>query len=133
MYLTLIYCVLDPGAGHITYANAGHPHAFRVSSDGTVRRLGATDPPLGMSPFEEYGEDLIAWRPQEDLLALFTDGLSDAFCARSGVGGEKNLIAEIVANRQRAPKDILNRLFKTAERATLTVPPDDRTAVLIRG
>ncbi len=133
MYLTLIYCVLDPGAGHITYANAGHPHAFRVSSDGTVRRLGATDPPLGMSPFEEYGEDLIAWRPQEDLLALFTDGLSDAFCARSSVGGEKNLIAEIVANRQRAPKDILNRLFKTAERATLTVPPDDRTAVLIRG
>ncbi|HEX6558180.1 MAG TPA: GAF domain-containing SpoIIE family protein phosphatase [Longimicrobiales bacterium] len=133
MYLTLFYCVLDPHARQLTYANAGHPHAFRISADGTVRRLGATDPPLGMSPFEQYGEDLVAWGADEDLLVLFTDGLSDAFCAKSGVGGEKNLIAEIVANRHRAPKDILKRLFKTAERATLNIPPDDRTAVLVRG
>ena len=86
-----------------------------------------------MSPFEEYGEDLVSWRSSEDLLALFTDGLSDAFCAKSGVAGEKNLLDEIVKHRLRAPTEILDRLFKTAERATLNVPPDDRTAVLVRG
>jgi len=133
MYLTLFYCVLDPVAGQITYANAGHPHAFRISADGTVKRLGATDPPLGMSQFEEYGDDLVAWRPQEDLLVLFTDGLSDAFSAKSGAAGEKNLLSEIVEKRHLIPKDILNKLFKKAERATLSVPPDDRTAVLVRG
>lgn len=133
MYLTLFYCVLDPVAGQLTYANAGHPHAFRISADGTVKRLSATDPPLGMSTFEEYGEDHVAWRRGEDLLALFTDGLSDAFCAKSGVGGEKNLIAEVVANRDRAPDQILDHLFATADGGTLSVPPDDRTAVLVRG
>lgn len=133
MYLTLFYCVLDPVAGQLTYANAGHPHAFRISADGTVKRLGATDPPLGMSQFEEYGEDHVAWRKDEDLLALFTDGLSDAFCAKSGVAGENNLIAEIVENRNLTPKQILQQLFRTAERGTLSVPPDDRTAVLVRG
>ena len=133
MYVTLFYCVLDPAAQQITYANAGHPHAFRVGGDGSVKRLAATDPPLGMSPFEEYGEDLIAWRPKEDLLALFTDGLSDAFCAASGVGGEKNLIAEIVANRDKHPQEILDMLFETADKATLNIPPDDRTAILVRG
>ncbi|MGQ0813693.1 MAG: PP2C family protein-serine/threonine phosphatase [Gemmatimonadota bacterium] len=133
MYLTLFYCVLDPVAGHITYANAGHPYAFRIGGDGAVKRLGATDPPLGMSPFEEYGEDQIAWRSNEDLLALFTDGLSDAFCTKSGVGGEKNLVAELVANRGLSPAQILERIFSRAERGTLSVPPDDRTAVLVRG
>jgi phosphoserine phosphatase RsbU/P len=133
MYLTLFYCVLDPVAGQLTYANAGHPHAFRISSDGSVKRLGATDPPLGMSPFEEYGEDLVAWRANDDLLALFTDGLSDAFCAASGVGGEKNLIAELVTDRRLPPKELLGRIFDKAERGILTVPPDDRTAVLVRG
>lgn len=133
MYLTLFYCVLDPGAGQITYANAGHPHAFRIGADGSIRRLGATDPPLGMSPFEEYGEDVVAWRPNADLLALFTDGLSDAFCASSGVAGEKNLIDELSRNRDLPPQQILDHLFAAADRGILTVPPDDRTAVLVRG
>lgn len=133
MYVTLFYAVLDPAAGHLTYANAGHPHAFRISADGTAQRLGATDPPLGMSEFEEYGEDSITWSTDEDLLALFTDGLSDAFCSKSGVGGERNLLAEIVSRRQRPVTDILDRLFRKAAKATLNVPPDDRTAVLVRG
>lgn len=133
MYLTLIYCVLDPVAGQLTYANAGHPHAFCISQDGSVKRLGATDPPLGMTSFEEYGDDLVAWRAGEDLLVLFTDGLSDAFSASSGVAGEKNLLADIVEHRQLDPKDILGKLFSKADRATLQVPPDDRTAVLVRG
>jgi sigma-B regulation protein RsbU (phosphoserine phosphatase) len=133
MYLTVFYGVLDPANGVLTYANAGHPHAFKIDTDGGVKRLGATDPPLGMSPFEKYDEDQVTWKKDEDLLALFTDGLSDAFCATSGVAGEKNLIAELVAIRQEEPREILNRIFKKAEKGVLTVPPDDRTAVLVRG
>lgn len=133
MYVTLFYCVLDSKSGQVTYANAGHPHAFRITEDGEINRLGATDPPLGMSPFEEYGEDMVPWVAQQDLLALFTDGLSDAFCAKSGVGGERNLLAEIVAHRKQEPSDIIAHLFKTASTAELNVPPDDRTAVLLRG
>lgn len=133
MYVTLFYCVLDPAAQQITYANAGHPHAFRVGEDGSVKRLSATDPPLGMSPFEEYGEDVVAWKAKEDLVVLFTDGLSDAFCEKSSVGGEKNLITEIVANRNRHPQEILDMLFEAAENATLNIPPDDRTAIIVRG
>jgi phosphoserine phosphatase RsbU/P len=133
MYLTVFYGVLDPEAGLLTYANAGHPHAFKIDEDGGVKRLGATDPPLGMSPFENYDEDQVTWKKDEDLLALFTDGLSDAFCATSGVAGEKNLIADLVAGRKLPPKEILNRIFKKADQGVLTVPPDDRTAVLVRG
>jgi phosphoserine phosphatase RsbU/P len=98
-----------------------------------VKRLGATDPPLGMSPFEEYGEDVMAWRPGQDLLALFTDGLSDAFCANSSTNGERNLLAAIVDHRELPLEEVLDKIFHTASRAELNIPADDRTAVLVRG
>src|SRR5207253_1420928 len=49
MFLTLCYAVVDPANGTLTYANAGHPHAFLVSAEtGAVTRLDATRPPLGL-------------------------------------------------------------------------------------
>src|SRR5256886_10609201 len=49
MFLTLCYVVADPAKGTLTYANAGHPHAFLVSTEsGAVTRLDATRPPLGL-------------------------------------------------------------------------------------
>jgi sigma-B regulation protein RsbU (phosphoserine phosphatase) len=133
MYVTLCYCVIDPVAQQLTYANAGHPHAFRIGADGSIKRLGATDPPLGMAQFEEYGEDVMAWRTQQDLLALFTDGLSDAYFANGGSGGERNLLNTIVEHRDQPVQQIIDTVFKLAERAELNVPPDDRTAVFVRG
>jgi phosphoserine phosphatase RsbU/P len=133
MYLTLCYCVIDPTAQQLTYANAGHPHAFRVSSDGSTKRLGATDPPLGMSPFEEYGEDIMAWRPGQDLLGMFTDGLTDAFSPSSSTNGERNLLNAVVEHRDLPLEQILDKIFQTAASAQLNIPADDRTAVLVRG
>jgi len=47
--LTLCYAVANPAQGTLTYANAGHPHAFLVSTGiGRVTRLDATRPPLGL-------------------------------------------------------------------------------------
>jgi sigma-B regulation protein RsbU (phosphoserine phosphatase) len=133
MYVTLVYCVIDPVAQQLTYANAGHPHAFRIGADGSIKRLGATDPPLGMAQFEEYGEDVMAWRTQQDLLALFTDGLSDAYYAKGGSGADRNLLNTLVEHRDLPVQQILDTVFKLAERAELNVPPDDRTAVFVRG
>ncbi|HUG41946.1 MAG TPA: GAF domain-containing SpoIIE family protein phosphatase [Longimicrobiales bacterium] len=131
MYLTIIYAIVDPAHGEITFANAGHPHAFVISGNGAVQRLGATSPPLGTITFPEYGEGRVAW-PPEDLLVLFTDGLSDAFSGNSGINGEQQLLAEIIRIRDREPGEILDHVFGVAASGHLAVPPDDRTAVLLR-
>lgn len=132
MYLTLVYAVIDPGAGTLVYANAGHPHAFRVLQDGTVERLTATSPPLGTFPLPVHGEAATTWNRGDDLLVLFTDGLSDAFSGAAGIDGEQRLLDQIVRQKDDEPAAILDRLFRDTEGADLGVPPDDRTAVILR-
>jgi phosphoserine phosphatase RsbU/P len=130
MYLTLFYAVIDPAAGTLAYSNAGHSHAFRVAPEGRAERLPATDPPFGIVDRDTYGEATVPWRSGEDLLLLFTDGLSDALDLGE-VDGERAIVAEVEALRDRAPREICDRLFtRTAKEST--TPPDDRTAVVVR-
>ncbi|HEX6037577.1 GAF domain-containing SpoIIE family protein phosphatase, partial [Longimicrobium sp.] len=130
MYLTLFYGVIDPAAGTLTYSNAGHGHAFRITGDGRPERLDATDPPFGIVDRDTYGEQTTAWSAGEDLLFLFTDGLSDALDAGE-IEGERVLVDEAVRLRGEAPESVIERLFVRAGEAT-HVPPDDRTAVVVR-
>ncbi len=131
MYLTLFYGVIDPEGGRITYANAGHGHAFRVSGDGTTYRLRATDPPLGIVDLEDYHEDEVPWNREEDLLFLFTDGLSDSLEAGE-VEGERILLDEVVRGRRSGVRELMSRLFRLSAPGGAAVPADDRTALLLR-
>ncbi|MFP4622967.1 MAG: PP2C family protein-serine/threonine phosphatase [Gemmatimonadota bacterium] len=131
MYLTLVFAVVDAERGELRYANAGHPHAFAVREDGGVQRLEATSPPLGTFTFPEYGEQRVRWA-QNDLLFLFTDGLSDAFSGEAGISGEQQLLAEVIRRRTETPAAILDHVFAAAGAGKNDVPPDDRTAVILR-
>jgi sigma-B regulation protein RsbU (phosphoserine phosphatase) len=134
MYLSLFYAVLDLEGGTLLYANAGHPHAFRIGAEGESQRLGATDPPLGIVASEEFGEAQVQWRRGADLLLLFTDGLSDALTDGTvGHSGEVVLVNEVVRYRDLALESILDHVFDAAGRSDAHLPPDDRTALLVRG
>jgi len=133
MYLTLFYGVLDPAAHTLTYANAGHPHAFLVGASGEASRLGATDPPVGFAGPDAYGEREIAWEPDEDVLLLFTDGLSDTLAPRGGAEGESKVLDTVREYRDRGPDAVVDALFERARNAEPEIPPDDRTAVVVTG
>ncbi|HYR08467.1 MAG TPA: hypothetical protein VEQ60_11880, partial [Longimicrobium sp.] len=60
----------------------------------------------------------------------FTDGLSDALDAGE-IEGERVLVDEAVRLRAAEPESIIERLFVRAGEAT-HVPPDDRTALVVR-
>jgi phosphoserine phosphatase RsbU/P len=133
MYLTLFYGVLDPNAGHLVYANAGHPHAFHVAGDGSVKRLGATAPPLGIATLDSYGEDVATWGGGGTLVCLFTDGLTDSYPSGTEKTGEANLVKDVVGMRDRPLEEVLDHIFgRTGERAA-ELPADDRTALIVRG
>jgi sigma-B regulation protein RsbU (phosphoserine phosphatase) len=133
MYLTLFYGVLDPNGGHIVYSNAGHPHAFCIDEDGNAERLGATAPPLGIAPMDAYGEAVVSWGRGGQLLALFTDGLTEAYPDTGAGNGEMSLVGDVVKRRNRPLKQILDAIFNMPVNRALNLPSDDRTALLVRG
>lgn len=100
MFLTVFYGVIDPKAGTLCYSNAGHPHAFSIHADGGLDRLTATDPPVGFAGPDAYGEEEVPWSVEDDLLVLFTDGLSDTLASATRGDGEERVLDSVTSNRK---------------------------------
>ncbi|MDT8435201.1 MAG: SpoIIE family protein phosphatase [Gemmatimonadota bacterium] len=129
MYMTLCYAVLDPTRGRLRYANAGHPHAWRVRG-GEAVRLEALGPPLGLAEREVGESRELEWRPDEDVLVLFTDGLGE--CLNAGKMWGDDLVTETVARLAgRSAEETVAALFALAC-APVGGAADDRTAVVVR-
>jgi sigma-B regulation protein RsbU (phosphoserine phosphatase) len=110
MFITVCYAVVDARRGTLRYANAGHPHAFVVHGNGAVERLPALDPPLGMSPDVPKAATR-GWALGQDILVLFTDGVSDARNRRGTRLGEQRVLDTIAAHRHETSETILTRVF----------------------
>src|SRR5207237_801427 len=132
MFLTLCYAVADPAQGTLTYANAGHPHAFLVSTEtGAVTRLEATRPPLGLGDGGQ--ERTLPFERGKAILCLFTDGLADARGPNGERFGEQRVLSHVVNLRGRPARHILEAVF--TDIAAFTgggTANDDRTLVLLK-
>jgi phosphoserine phosphatase RsbU/P len=132
MFISAFYAVIDPSASEMHYSNTGHPHAFLLQRDRDFERLAASDPPLGM----DERRPLTArrtWNANEDLLVLFTDGVSDARNLAGERFGEERILETIRANRDSAPGVILDRVFEVLSAHRDGAPlRDDLTIVLAR-
>jgi sigma-B regulation protein RsbU (phosphoserine phosphatase) len=73
------------------------------------------------------------WRRQEDLLVLFTDGVSDARNRAGERLGEERVIETIRDNLDAEPKVILERIVEALNAHTQGASlRDDLTVVLVR-
>lgn len=132
MFITAFYGVIDKKAGVLRYANTGHPHAFVVTSAGDVERLHALDPPLGMVD-EAPRAASRAWIPGEDLLLLFTDGVSDARNRADARLGEQVVLDLVTTYRDEAPAAIMQRILDALDSHVGDIPRrDDLTLVIAR-
>ena len=131
MFFSVFYGVLDPKARRLTYASAGHQHAFRVPLTGEPERLPATAPPLGLSPASSIQRRQIPWAPKTDLLCLWTDGLVDARGSEGGGFTEERLLQVICRDRTETPEAIVRAVFTEADSVTPN-PTDDRTLLILR-
>ena len=76
MFVTCFYAILDPGDGHLRYANAGHNLPCR-RHDGQADELRARGMPLGLMPGMDYEEKEISLGKGESVL-FYSDGLVEA-------------------------------------------------------
>ncbi len=132
MYVSVFYGVVDPAAGTLRYANTGHPHAFVIGADGSLQRLPALDPPLGMVSDAPRALER-PWAAGSDLLVLFTDGISDARDRAGDRLGEQAVLDIFVKHRAEAPNVIVDRVFEVLRQHMGDTPKrDDLTLVVLR-
>ena len=77
-FVTFFGLRVDPVTGHSEWLDAGHGLALVVDGGGSVRRLAAAHPPLGVVPALEW--TTVADRVEVgETLVVFSDGVLDAF------------------------------------------------------
>jgi sigma-B regulation protein RsbU (phosphoserine phosphatase) len=93
MFVTLFVAFLNVRTGQLVYTNAGHNPPYIRRREGALEKLETRHGPVvGAVPDLEYGSSE-ATVGSEDLLVLFTDGVTEAKSATEGLYGESRFEA----------------------------------------
>jgi len=131
-YATFFYGEMDPATRRLDYVNAGHnaPMLFRV--DGTIERLKATGPVVGLVEAGRFEAKSVVLDPG-DLLLVYSDGISEAMNHDDEEWGEARLAAAAGAAFPCGAQTLIDRLFVAADAfAAGAVQHDDMTVVVVR-
>jgi serine phosphatase RsbU (regulator of sigma subunit) len=130
-FATLFYSEFDDRTRCLRYANCGHLPALLMRAVGCVERLETTAPALGIftdwkCPTAE--RQLVPG----DLLAIYTDGITEAFSPSGEEFGEERLIEVLRRSRDLSPKDVIATIFDAVHRFSPHEQRDDVTLIVAR-
>jgi sigma-B regulation protein RsbU (phosphoserine phosphatase) len=139
MYAGMFYAMIDTRTKRIYYSNAGQPFPVFVNSDANkVYELEASGTPIGMMKDSRY-EYKIALYDADDLLLIYTDGLSDNLYKKLQDAFQHTLkisLYEMNANTGYSAENIMEALIGnfTAKNATETerLSLDDVSMILCK-
>ncbi len=128
-FATFYFGIYDSRTGRLSYTNAGHPPPILVRG-GEVLRLETNGMVVGAFPFAEYGESQIELQPG-DLLACFTDGITEPENEYGEMFGDDRLAEVLVRNVWRRPSEILDEVYSAVGQWTASLEPQDDMTILI--
>jgi serine phosphatase RsbU (regulator of sigma subunit)/biotin operon repressor len=130
-YATLLYAEYDDATRRMRYANCGHLPALLLHTDGSLERLNSTTTVLGL--FEEWECSTGECRLQPgDVLALYTDGVTESFNGSGEEFGERRLIEVLRRDRELPPTAMLASLTNEVQRFSPGEQHDDITLLVAR-
>jgi serine phosphatase RsbU (regulator of sigma subunit) len=131
-FVTLFACIIDAAAGEIRYCNAGHNPPLLVREGNRVERLESCGTVLGILPELGYEERRCRFEPG-DVLALFSDGITEATSPKDEEFGEGRLAELLVGRRGQAASTVLDAATEAVSAWTEgAAPTDDITLVVAR-
>ena len=137
-FITMMYAVVDTGRNVLTCARAGHGPLFHVPAAGGALRVVAPDGLIaGLAGFEQRFEAMIEEEThalgQGDLIALFTDGITEAMNADEEQFGEQRLAEVLEEQRAADVATVRQQVLEGVGRfAGATPQHDDMTLVLLK-
>lgn len=129
-FATLFYGDYDVRSGRFRYANCGHLPALIVHSDNSIERLEATGTVLGV--FKKWDCEICERTIQTgDMLALYTDGITEAFNEQGDEFGEERLTEALLLHRTLPAQDMLTSVVDEVRRFAKTREQHDDITLII--
>ncbi len=130
-YATLVYVEYDDVSRRLRYASCGHPPALILRRDGGLEHLRSTATAVGL--FEDWectvGERQMA---AGDTLALYTDGVTEAFGESGEEFGEERLAASLRRLEASSAQEIVSQLAGDVARFSPAEGRDDITLIVAK-
>ena len=130
-YASLLFAGYDDATRRLRYANCGHLAGLLLRRDGNVERLESTSTLLGL--FKEWD---CSMREQElfpgDVLALYTDGVTEASNDRGEEFGERLLIEALRQHRELSCQALLAAIVDGVRRFASQEQHDDITVIVAK-
>lgn len=131
-YVTAILFVFDPATGKARFVNAGHTDCLLLRAGREAVWLKATGTPLGLLPGMAYEEESVELRPG-DLVALFSDGVTEAQDEQENEFGEERLAEFLRPIAHESCEAIVDKVFLEIDRFAGSAPQyDDITLFVIK-
>jgi len=130
-YASLFFAEYDDATGRLRYANCGHLSGLLLRTNGDVEQLQSTSTLLGM--FSEWD---CSMREQElspgDVLALYTDGITEASNEQGEEFGERGLVDALRQHRESSCQGMLTAIMDEVRRFSPQEQHDDITAIIAK-
>jgi serine phosphatase RsbU (regulator of sigma subunit) len=130
-YATFFYSEFDDRTGRLRYANCGHLPGLLLRETGDVDRLESMAPVLGLFSDWECRTSEHQLLPG-DLLAIYTDGITEAFNDRDEEFGEERLIDVLRTHRTSSPSDLVATILDEVRQFSPQELRDDITLIVAR-
>jgi sigma-B regulation protein RsbU (phosphoserine phosphatase) len=134
-FVTLFIGIFDTRSNRLIYVNAGHNYPVilsEIDGDRRVRLLKSTGTIVGMFPSAVFGQEEISLKVG-DVLAVFTDGLTDAWNESDELFGEDRLLDLFKDHYYLPLQELAELTIDEIENFSLNGEPnDDMTLVLAR-
>jgi len=130
-YATLFFAEYDDREQRLRYANCGHLSALLLRNDSSLERLDSTGTVVGL--FEEWdcsiGESQMS--PGE-ILALYTDGITESFNGDGEEFGEERLVEALRRHRELSSSALLEAIVGDVRQFSPLEQHDDITLIVAK-
>jgi phosphoserine phosphatase RsbU/P len=131
-FTTAFIAELNPTTGALHYLCAGHNPPILRRSNGAIERLKSDNIPLGIELAETYQAGVSQLAP-EDVLVIYTDGVTEARNRHLQPFGEDRLLAILdTTHQQRAAITLTDILRTLADFVGQAPQHDDITCMIVR-
>jgi len=130
-YATLFFGEYDDLTRRLRYANCGHYSPLLLRHDGSLEQLDSTGTVLGLFREWDCVVEKCSLQPG-DVLALYTDGITEAFNEAGEEFGEQRLGELLRKHREQPAQAMLAAILEEVQRFSAGKQQDDITLIVAK-